>query len=103
ELCADSRFTNRLEQPHRAERGDFTGVFGDVEADANMALCPKVVDFVRTNFADDPIQRAGVVEVAIDQPQMRIRLMLVFVNVIDSTGVEGTGSAHDAINRIAFG
>ena len=36
-----------------ADTVDFSGVFGRFEADRDMGLCPKVIDFVGTNLLQD--------------------------------------------------
>ena len=67
-----------------------------------MALCSQVVDFVRLNRPEDPIQRTRIVEVAIDQLESGIGYMRVLVNRIDSAGVKRTRTADDSVHLVPF-
>ena len=53
-----------------------------------MALGAKVIDFVRLNGPNDPIERTGIVEVAINEPQSGLRNMRILIDPIDAAGVE---------------
>src|SRR4029434_8994732 len=43
----DTGFSNRFQNSNRAEAGNIRGVFGNVEADPDMALRREMVNFVR--------------------------------------------------------
>ena len=55
ELGLHTRFSNRFEQPHCSKRGDLARVFRYVEAHPDMTLRAEVVDFIRSDGADDLI------------------------------------------------
>ena len=54
----NSGFANGVEQARGAERGDISGVGGNVETDAHVALRAQVINFIRYN-AVEQFGRAG--------------------------------------------
>src|SRR5206468_9483625 len=82
--------------------GDFRGVLGHVKAGADMALCAQVVDLVGANVAQDLVERAGVVQITINKVKAGVLNVRVLVDVVDATGVEGAGTADDAVDVVVF-
>jgi hypothetical protein len=50
ELGLNPCFADRLQQSHGPQSGDVTSVFRDVKTHTDMALGPKVVDFIRLDI-----------------------------------------------------
>src|SRR6266446_4592270 len=93
---------NRFEKPHRAEAGDVAGVFGNIEADFDVALRREMVKLVRRKTVNQ-IQypfRAG--QVAVMEEQFRSRLIGILINVIDARSIEGARAADDSVDLVAF-
>ena len=67
-----------------------------------MALGAQVVDLVGLDVAQQQVDRAGVVQVAVVEEQAHILFVRVVVDVVDATGVEGGGAADHAVDLIAF-
>ena len=93
----------------QAEGTDGVGVgsvLGHVEADLDVALCGEVVDLVGLRQLDDADERAAVGHVAVVEVDGALALHvahpLVKVEVLDASGVERRGAAHDAVHLIAF-
>ena len=98
----NSGFANGFEQPYCSQPGDFGRILRHVETDANVALSAKVVDFVRFHGPDDLVQRACIVQVAIDQPHPGARIMRVLINVVDPSRIEGARTAYDSVHDVAL-
>jgi hypothetical protein len=103
EARADSRFADRLEDADGAEGGDLARVLGDVEAHLDVALRAEVVDLVGLDFAQDRVERRGVVEVAEVEEEAAAGVVRVLVDVVEPRGVEGRGTADEAVDLVALG
>src|SRR5207248_672724 len=101
-LGFDSTFPDRFQKPDRPERGDLTGIFGDIETDADMALRPKVINLVRPDRSNDFIKRTRIIQISINQMQSRAMLVRILVNVIDPPCIEGTGTPDNSINSVVL-
>src|SRR5262245_14285704 len=99
---AQPGFAYRLEQSERPERADFGGVFRDVETDAHVRLRAEVVNLVGLDVAQNLVERARVVQVAVEEAHPPPRLVRVLVDVVNAFGVERAGAAYDAIHVIAL-
>src|SRR5579862_1909611 len=64
EAALHALLADRVEQSQRPERGDVGRVFGDVEADPDMALSSEVVDLVRSDRAQELVERRTVAKIA---------------------------------------
>ena len=102
EAGIDSGFLDRVEQPQRAERVGFGGVFGNFEAHLNMALCAEIVDFGGMNFFNQPVQVRGVGQVAVVQKEPYPLEMRILVQVVDSTGVESAGAPDEPVYLVTL-
>ena len=102
-LALQPRFTNCLEQPHGPESAHLPRVLGNVEAHAHVALSAKVVDSVRLDHPENLVQRARIVQVAVDQPEPYAGLVWIPVQVIDTVGVEARRTPDEAINLVVLG
>src|SRR5215813_14542765 len=98
---AQPGFAYRLEQSERPERADFGGVFRDVETDAHVRLRAEVVNLVGLDVAQNLVERARVVQVAVKEAQSQPRLVRVLVDVVNAFSVKRAGAASDAIYIIA--
>ncbi len=96
-------FADGFQQTDGAGAGDVGGVFGTIEAHANMALGGEIVNFLRLNLAEQPRQGAGIGQVAIMEEQPVFSQVRVGVNAVQPAGVEGAGAADQAVNLVAFG
>ena len=94
--------TDRFQQTQGADGIDVRGVFGGLEGDRHVGLGTQVVNFVRFNFAEDAGEVRAVREVAVVEAEARVLDVRVFVNVVDTLGVEQRGAAFDAVDFIAF-
>ena len=82
---------------------DVDGVLGHVEADAHVALRAQVVDLVRAHAAQRAVQRAAVVEIAVEQAQAVVGDVRVLVDVVDALGVERARAPDEAVDLVALG
>ena len=97
-----SRFSQGFEQSQRADPNRVRGVLWDVEADAHVALCPKVVDLVGRSLPDDLIERAGIFEIAVDQAKTIVAAVRILVDALKAIGVERAGPADHADDLVAL-
>jgi hypothetical protein len=95
-----------FQQVEGAEGVGLGGVNGDIEADADVGLGAEVVDFVRVDQFDNPAEGGAVGEVSEVELELRQTGVLgvrVDVEMVEAVGIEGAGTAHDAVDLIAFG
>src|SRR5207245_8768787 len=78
-------------------------VFGNVKAYPDVALGPKVINFVRADGAQYPIEGTGIVQIAIHETQMGVGDMWILINLVNPTRVERAGPADNPEDLIAFG
>ncbi len=102
-FCCYPGLPDRLQETDRPQAGYLGGVFRNVETHPHVALGPEIINFIRLDRSDQLIQRAGIVQIPIDQPQPRIRHMRVLIDRVDPSRVEGAGSPDDAVDLIPFG
>ena len=76
------------------------GVLGHVEADAHVALRAEVVDLVGLHRPQHAVERARVVQIAVDQPQAVVGDVRVLVDALEALGVERARPAHDAVDLV---
>jgi hypothetical protein len=67
-----------------------------------MTLSPEIVDFIGLDGPQDPIERTGVVEVAVDQMEAPMRGVRIFIDGIDMPCVKRAGPADDAVDVVAL-
>jgi len=65
-----------------------------------MTLGAKIIDFIRLDGAQNPIQGTGVIEIAVDQVETPMGHMRIFIDGIDATGIERTGTTHNAVDFV---
>jgi len=53
-----------------------------------MTLGVKIIDFIRLDSAQNPIQGTGIVQIAVDQVKSPMGDMRIFIDRIDATRVE---------------
>jgi len=84
----------------RAQSYDVAGVLRHVERHAHMRLRPEVVDLVRLEVVEQLHHLHRVGEVAVVEKQLHAIDVRVLVKVVDATGVERRGAAHDAVDLV---
>ena len=67
-----------------------------------MTLGGEIIDLVRLYLADDPDQTGGVRQITIVQPERRIRLVRIEVEMINAVCIEERGPSLDAMDLIAL-
>ncbi len=67
-----------------------------------MGLGTKVIDLVGLDLLDDVDEGRRVGQIAVVEDEVGRGIVGIFVDVIDTSGVEEGGSALDAIDLIAF-
>lgn len=72
------------------------------EGHRDMALCGKVVDLIRLQLLDNPDQTRAVGQIAVVQKETHILFVPVFVEMVDTIGVEEAGATFDAVNDVAL-
>ena len=68
-----------------------------------MALGRQVIYFVRLHLLKHPDQVARIGEVAVMKDHLSIRIVRIFVKMVDAVRVEQGCPAFDAMDLIAFG
>jgi hypothetical protein len=66
-------------------------------------LSRQIVYFVRLYLLDDPDQIGGVGHVTIVQHETRIVFVRILIEAIDAAGIEGGGTAFDAVHFVVLG
>jgi len=94
---------NGFQEACGAEAGDVAGVFRHIEADADVALRSKVIDLVGLEVVEEAREAGRVAEVAVVEEELHAVDVGVHVKMIDPLGVEGAGTADDAVNFVALG
>jgi hypothetical protein len=67
-----------------------------------VALRAQIVDLVRPDGANRAVERAGVVQIAVEEPQPVVRDVGVLVDPIEPLGVERAGTADHAVDLVAL-
>src|SRR5262249_37939572 len=98
----DLRLANGFEDTNCTESGDITGVLGNVEANADVALRGQMVDFVGLDAIEqlDQVRRIG--DVAVVQEQPHVVDVRIAVKRVDSTSVERRGSPNDTVDLVSL-
>ena len=100
DALVEARLPNRLQQAQRAQRDRGGRVLGNVEADAHVALRAKVVDLVRLDSAQRSVQRAGVIQVAVDEPQAIVGHVRILIDAVQALRVERARAPDDAVDLV---
>src|SRR5690242_842073 len=66
-----------------------------------MTLGAKIIDFIGLDRAQNPVQGTGVIQIAVDQVESPMGHMWIFIDGIDATCIERTGTTHNAVNFVA--
>ena len=89
-----------LEEPKGSQRANLGAVLRNVEADADVGLRAQIVYLVRLHIAKDLVERAGIVQVTVDEVQPLSLTVRVLVKVAESFGVEGAGAADYSVDVV---
>jgi hypothetical protein len=65
-----------------------------------MALGRQVVDLVGLNVIQQPTQSVGVGDVAVVELKLRVAVVLIRAQVVDTLGVAGAGTPKEAVDLI---
>ena len=93
---------DRLEQAQRARGADIARVLGLLERDAHVALRSQVVDLVGAHQRDDPVQAAGVTEIAVVQLEDLSVPLRALACGLDPLAVEHRGAAGNPVYLVAL-
>ena len=91
-----------FEEAEGAEGVGVGGVLGLFEGDLDVGLCAEVVDLVGLDLLDDVDEGRRVGQVAVVEDEFGVRVVRVFVEMVDAGGVEEGGAALDAVDFVAF-
>ena len=78
------------------------GVLGLLEGDLDVRLRAEVIDLVGLDLLHDVDERRGVGQVAIVQDELGVRVVRIFIQVINTRGIEQGGPPLDAMDFVAF-
>lgn len=111
--------TDGVEQPQRAQPVDVPSVLGHFKGDLDVRLRAEVVNLRGLDLGDDVHEVGAVAEIAVVQLELvgpwgtskgvrasrtgRRTFMLIFVEMVQTTGVEARRTANDAVHLVAFG
>jgi hypothetical protein len=98
----DSGFANRFQNTNSSDSGHISGIFWNIEAHADVALRPEVIDFVRLQFIKQLHQIHRVREIAVVQEQPHAVNVRIDIKMIDASGVEGARPPDYSVNLVAF-
>ena len=91
-----------FQQAEHAEGVRIRSVLGLFERDLDVRLRGEIIDLVGLDLLDDVDERRAVGHVAIVQKEVGVRVMRVFVDVVDTGGVEQRRPSLDAMNFVAL-
>src|SRR5207249_7381087 len=86
---ANSGFANRFQNPDRSHAGDIGSVFGDIEADTDVALRAEMINFIRFQIVEQLHQINRVGQIAVMQKKSDTVNVRIDIKMIDTRGVEG--------------
>jgi hypothetical protein len=94
--------TNGFEEASGAKAGDVAGIFGHVEADADVALRGEMIQFVRSETVDEAENPFGARQIAVVKEEASVGLVGILIDVVDALSVEGTGAPDDAVDLVSL-
>jgi hypothetical protein len=103
EADGQSGVADGFEEIHGSEGVDSHGINGLVEADADVGLGAEVVDFIRFYSREDFAEAGAIDKIAVMEEETGVGVVAITVEVFDAVGVEGGGSADDAVDVVPFG
>ena len=102
-LLFEAEDADGFEEAKGAEGIGVGGVLRLFEGDLDVRLCGEVVDLVGLDLLDDVDERGAVGHVAVVKDELRVGIVGVLVDVVDTSGIEERGAALDAVDLVAFG
>lgn len=102
EFRLDAAPTEGFEEARRSQGRDVSGIFGKVEADADVALGAEMVDLIGLEVIDKISHLLGIGKIAVMEKEPDIRQMRVLIEMIDAAAVEAAGAADEAVDLIAL-
>lgn len=103
ELAGDAGFAQGLQDAHGPDGGDVGGVFGDIEANADVALRAEMIDLVGLQTVEELDQVRGIAQVAVVKEKTYAGEMGVAEEMVDARGVERARPPDDSVDFVAFG
>src|SRR5262249_25706517 len=97
-----SRFANCFQDPDRADACNIRCVFRNVEADAHVALCTKMINLVRFQFVKKLYQIKRVAEVAVLDEHSEAIYVVISVEMINAGSVERARASNDPVDFVTF-
>ncbi len=99
-----SAAANGFENTDRAKTCDIAGVFGHVKTDTYMTLSSQVIDLIRFDVVNHIHQTFNGRNVAIMQKEVHwcTIFMRIVIQVVNSAGIKGAGTADDTVNFISL-
>src|SRR5206468_5032728 len=85
-----------------AETGHLGGVFRNIKTHPHMRLGAEVVDFVGLHLTENGIERARIVQVAIEESEPRALFMGILIEMVNAIRIEGRRAADDTVNIVTF-
>ena len=102
EAAVEADLADGFEHAQGANGGDFGGEIGHFEGDFDVGLGGEVVNFVGFDVGQQAHEGGAVGKVAVMKDEAGTGGVAILVEVVDAVGVEGGGTAHQAVNGIAF-
>jgi len=65
-------------------------------------LGSKVVYLIGVDLAEEVVQGTGVIQISVDETQLRLVDVGIGIDMVDALRVERTGSPDDPVDRIPF-
>lgn len=97
-----ARAPNGFQQAEGAGGVNIHRVLRIIEADANVALGAKVIEFVGFDINDQACEGGGISEVAVVKEKTSFAQLWVGPDIIETSAVEGAGSADNAMDFVAL-
>ncbi len=98
----DPASSDGLQETCCPQAGHVSREFWCVKAHAHVALGSQVIDFIGTNVIDQLRHLSGIRQIPIVQEQLRLWIVGVNVEVVNTIRVEGTGPANQTVDLVAF-
>src|SRR5262249_3486167 len=77
-----SGFTSRFKKSDPSSSCATGRLRWHIEADSNVRLRAEIVNLVRLDIAQDRVERAGIIQVAVDEPQTSPLFVRVLIEVV---------------------
>jgi hypothetical protein len=93
---------NGFQKPGGGNTRNFSGKLRNVEAYAHVALGAKIVNFIRRNFPDYPMKRAGVVQIAVMKMNFIFLPVFIWEQMLYALAIKSAHSSNHAVHFISL-